>query len=58
MAKQSAWTAQLVEKGLQQAINITVPPSPLCPMCGGVTLQRTGDQGVFGDVCVMLTVPG
>lgn len=28
MAKQSAWTAQLVEKGRLQAINITVPPSP------------------------------
>lgn len=47
MAKQSAWTAQLVEKGRQQAINITVPPSPPCPVCGGVTLQRTGKTGVF-----------
>ena len=47
MAKQSAWTTQLVEKGRQQAINITVPPSPPCPVCGGVTLQRTGKSGNF-----------
>lgn len=47
MAKQSAWTAQLVEKGRQQAINITVPPSPPCPTCGGVTLQRSGKSGSF-----------
>lgn len=47
MAKQSAWTVQLVEKGRQQAINITVPPSPPCPTCGGVTSQRTGKSGSF-----------
>jgi len=47
MAKQSTWTAQLVEKGRQQAINITVPPSPPCPTCGGVTLQRSGKSGSF-----------
>ena len=47
MAKQSAWTAQLVEKGRQQAINITVPPSPPCPVCGGATLQRSGKSGSF-----------
>lgn len=47
MAKQSAWTAQLVEKGRQQAINITVPPSPPCPVCGGATLQRSGKSGNF-----------
>jgi DNA topoisomerase-3 len=47
MAKQSAWTAQLVEKGRQQAINITAPPSPPCPVCGGVTLQRSGKSGSF-----------
>lgn len=47
MAKQSVWTAQLVEKGRQQAINITVPPSPPCPVCGGATLQRTGKSGTF-----------
>ena len=47
MAKQSAWTAQLVEKGRHQAVSITVPPSPPCPVCGGVTLQRTGKSGSF-----------
>ncbi|MFS6933718.1 DNA topoisomerase III [Klebsiella oxytoca] len=47
MAKQSAWTTQLVGKGRQQAINITVPPSPPCPVCGGATLQRSGKSGNF-----------
>ncbi|MBC3211068.1 DNA topoisomerase III [Serratia fonticola] len=47
MAKQSAWTTQLVERGRQQAIHITAPPSPPCPACGGATQQRKGRSGDF-----------
>ncbi len=47
MAKQSAWTMQLVAKGQQQTVKITLPPSPPCPICGGTTRQRTGKSGTF-----------
>ena len=47
MAKQSAWTRQLVEKGRQQTVKITLPPSPPCPICGGATRQRMGKSGSF-----------
>ncbi|EDX3117078.1 DNA topoisomerase III [Salmonella enterica subsp. enterica serovar Mississippi] len=47
MVKQSAWTTQLVEKGRQQTVKITLPPSPPCPICGGTTRQRTGKSGTF-----------
>lgn len=47
MAKQSAWTVQLIEQGRQQAIKITAPPSPACPLCGGPTRQRKGKSGNF-----------
>lgn len=47
MAKQSAWTMQLVAKGRQQTVKITLPPSPPCPICGGTTRQRTGKSGTF-----------
>ncbi|MGS3238041.1 DNA topoisomerase III [Klebsiella michiganensis] len=47
MAKQSSWTAQLVEKGRQQSVRLTVAPSPPCPVCGGATRQRKGKSGPF-----------
>jgi DNA topoisomerase-3 len=47
MAKQSSWTTQLVEKGRQQTIRLTVAPSPPCPVCGGTTRQRKGKSGAF-----------
>ncbi|PLR35052.1 DNA topoisomerase III [Chimaeribacter californicus] len=47
MTKQSAWTKQLVDKGRQQTVKITLPPSPPCPVCGGPTRQCTGKSGTF-----------
>lgn len=47
MAKQSAWTMQLVAKGQLQTVKVTLPPSPPCPNCGGTTRQRAGKSGSF-----------
>lgn len=47
MAKQSQWVSQLVAQGKSQPLAMQVPPSPLCPVCGGKTSQRKGKNGSF-----------
>jgi DNA topoisomerase III len=45
--KQSAWVAQLVQQYRSVTLSIRLPDSPVCPLCGSVTRQRTGKAGPF-----------
>ncbi|ELM6447040.1 DNA topoisomerase III [Salmonella enterica] len=47
LQRQMSWTRQLVSAGSQQKVNLRVPPSPPCPVCGGKMRQRKGDRGAF-----------
>lgn len=47
LQRQMSWTCQLVSAGSQQKVNLRVPPSPPCPLCGGKMRQRKGDRGAF-----------
>ncbi|MBS9441252.1 DNA topoisomerase III [Photorhabdus heterorhabditis] len=47
MARQIQWTQYLMEQVQAQKVVITPPPSLPCPVCGGVTRQRQGKNGVF-----------
>ncbi|CAM7721151.1 DNA topoisomerase III [Phytobacter diazotrophicus] len=44
---QVKWTKQLVAQGLQQHVNIRIPPTPPCPLCGGKTRKRQGEKSAF-----------
>lgn len=45
--KQSAWVAQLVQQYRGASLTVKVIQGPACPLCGGVTRQRTGKSGLF-----------
>lgn len=47
MQKQAQWTSHLVERGRTQAISLTPPVTPPCPVCGGMTHKRQGKKGGF-----------
>ncbi|MEQ4973866.1 DNA topoisomerase III [Enterobacter cloacae] len=47
LQRQVEWTRKLVSLGGQQRVNIRVPPTPPCPLCGGKTRLRKGQKGDF-----------
>lgn len=47
LGRQVSWTKQLVAQGLQQPVNLRIPPTPPCPLCGGKTRKRQGEKGAF-----------
>ncbi|WP_058970684.1 DNA topoisomerase III [Type-D symbiont of Plautia stali] len=47
LQRQAGWTRNLVSQGAQQRVNIRVPPSPPCPLCGSKTRLRKGEKGEF-----------
>ncbi|MBK0096625.1 DNA topoisomerase III [Erwinia sp. S63] len=47
LQRQAGWTRNLVGQGAQQRVNIRVPPSPPCPLCGSKTRLRKGEKGEF-----------
>ncbi len=47
MDRQVQWTQYLVEQVQAQKVVITPLPSLPCPVCGGVTRQRQGKNGIF-----------
>jgi len=49
--KQSMWVTQLVQQYRGAALSIKLPEGPTCPLCGGVTRQRTGKAGSFWSCC-------
>ncbi|MBK3868676.1 DNA topoisomerase III [Pseudomonas stutzeri] len=49
--KQSMWVTQLVQQYRGADLSIKLPEGPTCPLCGGVTRQRTGKAGSFWSCC-------
>ncbi|BDG86457.1 DNA topoisomerase III [Citrobacter koseri] len=47
LQRQVEWTRKLVSLGGQQRVNIRIPPTPPCPLCGGKTRLRNGQKGDF-----------
>ncbi|WP_235423999.1 DNA topoisomerase III [Citrobacter koseri] len=47
LQRQVEWTRKLVSLGGQQRVNIRIPPTPPCPLCGGKTRIRKGQKGDF-----------
>ncbi|KDE34232.1 DNA topoisomerase III [Kosakonia radicincitans UMEnt01/12] len=47
LVRQASWTQKLVAQGLQQNVNLRIPPTPPCPLCGGKTRKRQGEKGAF-----------
>lgn len=47
LQRQVEWTRKLVSLGGQQRVNIRIPPTPPCPLCGGKTRLRKGQKGDF-----------
>ncbi len=47
MARQYQWVQQLVVQAQGKTVNIPMPPSPPCPVCGGKMRQRKGPKGAF-----------
>ncbi|MEW5288614.1 DNA topoisomerase III [Erwinia papayae] len=47
LQKQVSLTRHLVSQGADQRVNIRLPPVPPCPLCGGRTRLRRGQNGEF-----------
>lgn len=47
MARQYQWVQQLVVQAQGKTVNIPMPPSPPCPVCGGKMRQRKSAKGAF-----------
>lgn len=47
VGKQSIWVAQMVKKYSSATLTFKLEQGPVCPICGALTLRRTGAKGPF-----------